>query len=825
MSAEQDSPNSVRAISNRDSGYSAEASVDFVGALWRYRWAVILPAIAGAIAGFLIYLRTPETYRSTTRLMLESDRPAILDNMTGNLLGGVPAIDIVQSQLYSDQVMGMAFGDPRMKPFRASFDNSVAEFISQAQEQLLLDPEVDDVKTAQTLVMLLHFDSGDPELCEASVKAFSSSLQTFFNEKHKSSRGELIGLITQAIEDLYPRLTELENRHRKFRSEVPLTFNSDGEAVNPHVERQLYLVQKRSELFEELRMKQIMLNQIEELAQRAKDPVVALNVISKMLGISIDVESTAQVTQDMRDADAQLGNIEVDKQLIPLIIERNNYAQQFGENHPNVKALDTQLSVMKAELKRLVQEQTDRMLELIRENKVDAVDPNVVAANTVAAIIYASRAEEKLLDTQIKDVDAQIETEKAGATQLAKYEQENFAMLREMQRNRDLMSRLEKQMDQVSLTEDEGNTRVTELKAPTNARVVGPNLLKSVGIGTFLGLALGGALALLLEKNSSTFRNPDEISELLGVPVLTHVPFFKGRLRKSKKGEVNPYKDLDPYLAVIHQPASIPSEAIRSFRTSIFFELSGPGGKVIQLTSPLPGDGKSTIAGNLACSIAQSGKKVLAIDCDLRRPQLTDNFDMASKVGISNVLNGDCDLLEACHATPLQTLSVMPSGPIPSNPAEALTLPDMGEMLAEAREHFDYIILDTPPLLVVTDPSITASMVDGVVLTLRIRRKSKPNSKEAVNILRAVGANVLGVVINNSDEAGASDGYRGYGYYRYGRYTNRYARRGNAADGEKSSGGRESMVVTGRGSVGRPVSNGTAQSAVSRVVGDDAEDV
>ncbi len=809
----------MSAAPRNEFGFGNETSTDFLGVLWRYRWAVILPAVAGLIIGLLVYARTPQTFRSTTRLMLESDRPAILDNMTGSVLGGVPPIDIVKSQLYSDQVVGMAFDDPRMKPFRKHFDDSVGRFIGEVQESLALTPEVDD-RSGQALVMLMHFDSKNPELCEATVKSFSDSLQTFLNERQKTSRGELIRLIDKAMEDLDPRLTRLEDEHRKFRSEVPLTFDSEGEAINPHRERQLYLLEKRSELFEQLREKQIMLKQVMELAERAKDPLVALNVISQMLGVSIDVDSAARVSQDMRDADPTLENIKVDEKLIPLIIERNNLALQFGENHPSVKALDTQVSVLRTELTRLVRERTDRIVELIRENKVEVADPKLIAAETVAQIIYASRAEEKLLQTHINDVDKQIETEKTAATQLNKYEQENFAMLREIQRNRELMTRLEKQMDHVSLTEDEGSTQVLELKAPSGAYVIGPNMARTLGMGAFMGLAVGVGLAFLLEKNSNSFRNPDEISELLGVPVLTHVPFFKGRLRKEKKGEKNPYQGLDPHLAVIHQPSSIPSEAIRSFRTSLFFEMSGPGGKVVQLTSPLPGDGKSTIAGNLACSIAQSGKRVLVVDCDLRRPQMTDNFDMAGKVGVSNVLNGECPFLDACHATPLSTLSVMPSGPIPSNPAEALTLPDMGEMLAEARKQFDYVILDTPPLLVVTDPSITASLVDGVVLTVRIRRKSKPNSKEAVNILRAVGARVLGVVINNSDEAGASDGYRGYGYYRYGRYTNRYARRGGVNEGGQSP-SRKSVVITGRGSASR--TNGVAPKP--SVVDSRAEDV
>ncbi|MEM6981237.1 MAG: CpsD/CapB family tyrosine-protein kinase, partial [Planctomycetota bacterium] len=241
---------------------------------------------------------------------------------------------------------------------------------------------------------------------------------------------------------------------------------------------------------------------------------------------------------------------------------------------------------------------------------------------------------------------------------------------------------------------------------------------------------------------------------------------------------------------------------------------------------PLPGDGKSTIAGNLACSIAQSGKRTIIVDCDLRRPQLTDNFALADNMGLTDVLDGRCDISDAAHETPLTTLHVMPSGPIPANPAEALTLPEMGELLEVLREKYDYIILDTPPLLLVTDPSIVASLADGVVLAMKIRRKSKPNAREASKILRSVGARLLGVVVNNSDEAGKSDGYKGYGYYRYGRQTSRYYRNGGLPTGRQLDANTPAkdqtpLVVSGRslrsakqaapvGSNGTPSGNGRA---------------
>ncbi|WP_442507038.1 polysaccharide biosynthesis tyrosine autokinase [Novipirellula sp. SH528] len=796
-------------------------SQDLVAALWRYRWAVLLPAIAGAVCGFLVYQKTPETFKSATRLMVESDRPAILDSMTGDVIGGVPSIEILESQLFSDRVVKMAFDDEQLAPFRDRFEDDSRVFLGIAYESLAIKSDFTDLRTAQSLVADLSFEHTDPELCQASVKAFSGALQSFFNEKHKSSRGELLRLISVAIDQLYPKMTELETQYRNFRRDAPLAWNSEGEAINPHRERQLFLVGQRSELVEKMRQKATELSAVKAIANQSKDPLIALNVISQLLNVKFVLPaSDAALSQNMKEGDVQLAQLELDQQLIPLMIERNKMASEFGVSHPTVKQLDTELDMMKGELRRIVLEQTQRILQLRKENEVESINPAEQAKEALSTVVVAGEAELQLLKDQISEVEQQIADEKAASITIAKFEQDNAGMLRELDRNRELMNQLEEQMARVSLTEEEGGTQVLELTAPSRAARVGPSIVKTLGIGTFLGIALGAGLALLLEKNANTFRDPDEISGLLGVPVLTHIPFFKGRVRRPGKGEINPFKDLDPGMVVLHQPASIAAEAVRSFRTAVFFESAGTeGGKVIQVTSPLPGDGKTTVAENLACSIAQSGKRVLVIDCDLRRPQITDNFVMQDKLGLTNILNGDCDPSEACHQTPLSTLHMMPSGPIPANPAEALTLPDMGELIDLLRETYDYVILDTPPLLVVTDPSITAGLADGVVLALRVRRKSKPNAKESVNILRSVGANVFGVVINNSDESSASDGYRGYSYYRYGRFTNRYYQRNDKE--AKSKDQNSPVTVEGRGLAGMPKAKKAEVVSVGEVVSEE----
>jgi polysaccharide biosynthesis transport protein len=750
-----------------------DEQLNVVAALWRYRWAALLPGMAGCLVGFLVYLQSPDVYRSTTRLLIESANPTAMDAVTGELYGGVPSLDVVQSEIYSDNLLKMAFESPEMEPYRKEF-SSMEEFVNVATESLVVEPEVMDVRSAQSLVFLLHFESNNRDLCGAAVGSFSDSLQTYYNKQKMNSRGEFINVIQNAMESLHPRMIEQEERYRAFRRDAALAWDSNGQAINPHRERQLFLVERRSELLEQQRKAEIELTSIHEIAAKSNsDPQLALNVIGQLLGKSFELPRQ-EVTRSIREADDKLSELEFDQSLVPLIIERNKYEAQYGANHPTVKELDRELDTMKNELRELVRERTNRIAELSEENS-QIVSPAALAKNAVNAIFQASKAQVDLLTRQVKDLDEQITKEKAEAARLAQAEQENESQLREIARTRELFDDLGDKLAQMELVEEEGGVKVIELKKPTQAYQIGPSITKSLGLGTFLGLALGAALAILLETKAKTFRDPAEISESLGLPIIAHVPSFKTRAKKMPNGEVNPLEHLDPQIAVAHDPTSVAAEAIRSLRTSVFFELRGESGKIIQVSSALPGEGKTVISSNLATSIAQSGKRILAIDCDLRKPRLSSMFAMEDQLGLTDVLTGKCDWQDACHASGVDKLDVMPCGPIPHNPSEALTLPEMGSLFELLRSHYDYIIVDTPPLLVVSDPSIVASMVDAVVMTIRIRRKSRPNSKESLGILRAAGARVIGVVINNSDESTISDGYQGYGYYKYGRYTSRYA--------------------------------------------------
>ena len=221
----------------------------------------------------------------------------------------------------------------------------------------------------------------------------------------------------------------------------------------------------------------------------------------------------------------------------------------------------------------------------------------------------------------------------------------------------------------------------------------------------------GLCLAYLAELSDKSFRTPAEIRRRLGLPVIGHIPDYAPDEKAAKlvaAGE----PVVDPMLCAT--TARTPSSPRRSGQSGPrIFNTHGVGHQVIQVTSPNVSDGKSTLAANLAVSIAQSGKRTIMIDGDCRRPRIHKIFNVPADSGLATVIMGQSDLATAIRPTSIPNLSVLPCGPRPANPAELLTSPRFKELLDIIRSQDEFVIIDTPPLLVVTDPCVVAPRVDG----------------------------------------------------------------------------------------------------------------
>jgi capsular exopolysaccharide synthesis family protein len=282
-----------------------------------------------------------------------------------------------------------------------------------------------------------------------------------------------------------------------------------------------------------------------------------------------------------------------------------------------------------------------------------------------------------------------------------------------------------------------------------------PNRPKDVTTGVLLGLFLGSGLAIFLEYLDSTVKNADDIELFVRLPFLGYVP--------SGKLEVKAKSDID--LIVYKMPQSRIAEAYRSIRTSIMF--SAPEDrplKTILVTSAAPQEGKTIVAVNLAISFARANEKVLLIDADMRRSRIHQILGLDRRVGLSSFLTGTATLEAVIRQTFIPNMFFISSGPVPPNPAELLTSARIRALLEELRTKFDRIIIDSPPVATVTDTSILANMVDGVIDVIRAGFVNIDIILRGRQRLLEAKSRIIGVILNNVDIK-REDTYYYYHYY------------------------------------------------------------
>jgi capsular exopolysaccharide synthesis family protein len=314
-----------------------------------------------------------------------------------------------------------------------------------------------------------------------------------------------------------------------------------------------------------------------------------------------------------------------------------------------------------------------------------------------------------------------------------------------------------------------------------------PRVPVNLGLGLMLGVALGFALAIGLEWFDRSIRMPEDVENIVGVPLLGLVPSLAGKVssggyysRQSRQRDLKARspaaQDVAVELIVSTMPSSNAAECARGIRTSLTFASPDKPHKTFLVTSANPSEGKTMVATTIAVAFAQAGQRVLLVDCDLRRARLHRIFKFSSASGVTSVMQNPETLDEALLATPVANLTLLAAGPHVPNPAELLQSESFDRLLQRLSEKFDRIILDSPPVLVVTDPAVLASRVDTTVVVFRARQTRRDVARQAVRKLVDLGAKISGVVLNAMEEPKRKGGYY-YGYY----YRDKY-RTGSEAD-------------------------------------------
>ena len=486
------------------------------------------------------------------------------------------------------------------------------------------------------------------------------------------------------------------------------------------------------------------------------------------------IRQAASEVMTLRAKEAALGE-QLDQfkaqQLLELEAKHDRLAKQHGPQHAKVQEVREQIARLKGDA-----------------NEAPA-DPRQAQA---AALL-------KSIELGLKSVEGmRAEVEQRFQHDLTEVNKSEIGQLGEsnlrnnLERQRALFYSVVDQLKQAQLVSDFGSVTAQVLDPPA-ATENRPSIALVLTAALALGCGLGAGAAYVADQLDARIRSLREIRRLLDYRMLGVIPL----LSRGQQGDIK-------IALVSHaRPRSRMAETYKSIRTRIDLLRRNWEGKVFMVTSPQTADGKSTIASNLVICMAQSGRKVLLIDADLRRPSLHTIHGLPRSPGLTEILNDQMPFHQAVQQTAIENLDFLATGAEVSYPAELLATDRLGTLLRELRQAYDLVILDTSPLLVVTDPSVIAVVIDGILLIVRAAVTRHLDAERSQDLLKALETPVLGLVIN-----GINPGQGGYGYgYLYGYGT--YGRASSSGNGDDPAPGLLCDLASDPAKVPRIELNGT----------------
>jgi capsular exopolysaccharide synthesis family protein len=425
----------------------------------------------------------------------------------------------------------------------------------------------------------------------------------------------------------------------------------------------------------------------------------------------------------------------------------------------------------KGELATLQQQQA-QMAEKLGPRHPDMLK-NAVAIQTaenkiqgeIGKVVQSMRNDYMAAAAQEQSLMSALEQQKNEALALSRKGIDYGALQRDAATNRQIFESLLQRTKETGISGElkTSNVRVVD-PAETPRSPVSPNVRNNLLVSLFGGLTMAIGLAFFFEYLDNRIKTPDEVKRHLGLPFLGMVPALFGL------NEETP-------LVSNGVPPNF-SESFRAIRTNVIFSSAVPGGRSIVVTSTGPGEGKTAVASNLAISLAQASQRVLLIDADMRRPRVHSVFSLRQEPGLSNVLAGTSKASESVRIGGTRGLWVLPSGRIPSNPAELLGSKRFEDFVKTVSQHFDWVIIDTPPVMAVTDSTVVAHLATGVLFVVGAEMTGRQAAQRALEQLEHGRAKLVGAVLNRVDLQ-----HHGYYYSQYYRreYTEYYTSTGNRA--------------------------------------------
>ena len=692
--------------------------------LWRRRWVVVACVLLALLGGLIYNVRAPNVYSSGSVIYVQDNALKMVADPTGGQSSRSAAYQFTQCQLLtSTAIVSKAIEKPEV--LRARCLQGVDNPVGVIKAGLAAVPD----KFSD--LISVSMESAKPEDAAVIVNAVVEAYVDYQAGQHKSTSLEVLKIFERERDGREAELAKTqaaETRMKKENPDLALMAESGSGTVS--------LLSKLAGELSDAQLWELKLKTASEEADLVKNDPDALRRVMDRLKLTDgqsggDLALMAEYRQSRRNLD----------DLLDSLGSRNKLVQQAEKNY-------------------------------------DRTQSQVQQASQQAATQYMAllKQERQYAEKQAADIDGKLETARKSAIDL-NFKFVEFEQLRQDEaRIGRALDLLDSRVKEINVNEDVGNLTVSVLE-PARASVmpIRPNKGKNMGVALVAGLMGGVGLAMLRDLLDQRIRSADEIMTLLDLPILGSIPHMPGKGKPGERGRM-----------VQGKPRSNVAESFRTVRTALSFGISQTAAKTILVTSPAPGDGKSSTASNMALAFAQSGRRTLLIDADCRRPTQDRIYELPDGPGLADVLAGEADVHAAIVAGVTEKLDVLPCGTIPHNPAELLDSQALLDLLAGLGGEYDQVVIDAPPVVPVTDARILAASCDAAVLVLRADKSTRRMAEHARDALASVGANLLGVVIN--DVPRGKSGY-GYDYYGTGSYGYKAGTRVTGPDGATATDG------------------------------------
>lgn len=724
---------------------------DYLRVILKQRWmAITVFAVIVITVAIQSFTATP-IYEATARLVIEKENPKVVS------IQEVMAVDssgtdyyqtqykIIESRAVTREVLRRLSLDEKEALFPKPKDGFISNLKHSFQETAS-----SWIASIGSLLKTGDETAGEP-LSEASepYEADSPLVSTFISRIKVSPirNSRLVDVSFQAEEPI-------------LAARVVNTLA--GAYIDQNLETKLTAVQDAVKWLH---------RRIAEEREKVEKAEQALLRYKEQHGIITDFTSDAEKVTAQKLAEMNTQVVEAESERVEA---ETRYKQAAAlADSPNM--LGSIPEVLKSELIREIKSMEvglyKRMSELSR--KYGRKHPRILAIESELSTLEKRRAQEvnRVINSLKNEYTVALAREKSLKAALAKQKKESLELnqkaiqygvfRREAESARHMYEVLIKRFKETTLTEDmrTGNIRIID-RAEVPRHPVKPRKKLNLILATIVGLVTGTGLAFFFEYLDNTIKIPEDVKQHLKIPYLGPVPMF------AMESKANPGHDINQELATLHSPKSAASESYRGIRTNVLFSATESPPQVILISSAGPREGKTITTANLAITMAQAGSKVVILDCDMRRPKMHKMFGTSEDHGISNVLVGGKDVHGATVPTKIPNLDLIPCGPVPPNPSEMLGSSRMTSLLDELRKQYAHVFIDSPPCTAVTDAVVLSKAVDGVVLVIRASDTAREIVKNGLAQFEAVGAHILGAVLNGVD-VGRDKYYYYYQYYHY----------------------------------------------------------